>query len=453
MRSFHWKYQDRTTYMGIFNDLFNWKPEREENEFSLGRFSDAYKPSASYTIWENALLAFESEKYINSAKLLLDFLKNPEQENISYSEMDGKLSFEFLQGSKKIEGYINEEKFRAESKLAHADELNIGLMRRLLDKNYLLKYSRFALDEERNIIMLFDSYTVDASPNKLYQGLKEMATQADKLDDILVGEFKGLTPINTSHIIDRKETVKDAQYQYLQNKLDECFNEIENGKLNTDQFPGGLSYLLLALNYKIDYLLKPEGFLMDTVEQNHRLYFANDGKEVGFKNKLFINAFRKVMERGKDDIKMELYDVISTFGLTTPSSHENLVSFIDTELPNITWYKENKHDAIALSIPAYIVGYCLFNFALPLPDMKLLDLFYRITEPEFFYGSEKQSKFISSGRPNSKAIRREIDLIIDKYDQVYPELSVSHGMLDFSSMVSFSESYLYMIKSLNLTQS
>lgn len=439
--------------MGFFNDLFNWGAEINEEELTLGRFSDAYKPSSTYNIWESAILAFESEKYMESTQLFLDFLKNPKQENISYVQDDKGIIFEFYQGSKKIQGSINKDSFRAEAQIAKAKSLNIGLMRQLLDKNYLLKYARFALDEENNIVMLFDSYTVDASPNKLYQALKEMAIQADKLDDIIIDEFKDLEHINTSHIIERKELEKDRQYAYLNDKLDECFDEIENGKLNIDQFPGGLSYMLLALNYKLDYLLKPEGFLMDAIEHNHRVYFASDGKEVAGKNNVFIKSFRKIRARKELEIKAELYDVISTFGVTTPSSHENLVAFIDTELSNMEWYKENNHTAIALAIPSYIVGFSLFNNAMPLPDMELLKLFYKVTESGFFYDSEVDNKFVSKGIPSSRAIKNEVEKICSWYLHIYPNLKPDTSILDFTNLVSFSESFLLLVRSLNLSKS
>ena len=61
--------------MGFFNDLFNWGAEINEEELTLGRFSDAYKPSSTYNTWESAILAFESEKYMESTRLFLDFLK------------------------------------------------------------------------------------------------------------------------------------------------------------------------------------------------------------------------------------------------------------------------------------------------------------------------------------------------------------------------------------------
>lgn len=436
--------------MGIFTDLFNWRPDKEEENLDIGRFSDAYKPQSSYKTWEESLLAFEMEDHEKSTTLFLDFLKSKDEENLVYQNKEGTINFHFFQGSKKVTGYQNKEKFRAEVSVAISSDLNIGLLRRLLDRNYLLKYSRFALQDDGTITMLFDSYTVDASPNKLYQGLKEMAIQADKLDDIIIDEFVGLEPINTGHTIDRSDETKDKQYRYMIDQIDNCMNEIRNGKLNTDQFPGGLSFLLLALNYKLDYLLKPEGHVMDILEENHRKFFANDGKEVGLKNKNFIDSFAKIKEREESKVKSELYNVISTFGLTTPTPHETLASLITSELAGMQWYKENGHHAIALSIPTYVVGFSLFNYALPLPDIELLRLYYKVLEPEFFYVDKSASKYYSRNTLNSRNIKKDIEHILDRYKVVYPQLDMDTNKISFDNEVAFAESYLSMIGRLNL---
>ena len=433
--------------MGFFDELFNKSAEQEE-EISLGRFSDAYKPEDQFNLWEASLLAYENEDYLKSAMLLFDFLKNPKAENISYTEEEGAIKFQFFQGSKVISGYLDQDKFRSEVRIAKANEMNIGLSRRLLEKNYLLKHSRFAVDENGCILLIFDSYTLDASPNKLYQGLKEMSTQADKLDDLILDEFRDLRPINQEHILPRNDAQKEKQYVYLLNELKACFHEIDNGKLNIDQFPGGLSFLILAMNYKLDYLLTPEGFLMDTLEQNHRVFFANDGREASYRNNQVIKSFRKVLDREKEEVKAEFYDVISTFGLPNATPHETLANLIQSELEKMQWYKENNHTAVALAIPSYIVGYSLFTYALPKPDMKLLTLFFKVTESAFL----NEGAFISKGLPIPKKVKREVENIEQKYKPLYPHLNIDSSAIDFSNMVSFSESYLNLIKNINLDQ-
>lgn len=438
--------------MSFLSNLFSWEEDKNIENTLLGRYSDAYKPASNYKKWEESILAFESDEFMLSIRLFLDFLKDPKYDNITFSETDNKITFEFFQGSKKITGTADPHKVRAESKIAVAEGLNIGLMRRLLDKNYVLKYARFALDDQNNILILFDSFTEDASPNKLYQALKEVAIQSDKLDDVIIDEFEDLHQVSDAHIIPRSPELRAFQVGYLLEELDKCFNEINYGKLNTDQFPGGLSYLLLALNYKFDYLLQPQGIIMDIVERNHRIYFSSDGKEIAQKNHEFLKTFRKIQERSKEDLEKEMYDVISTFGVTTPTGHDTLANFIDAELTNIHWYKQNNHTAIALAIPSYIVGFCLFNYAMPLPDMELLHLYYKVVEQDFFRITDGEKKYYTGNRINARLVKKEIEQIIEKYVHLFPSMNVDMSILDFKDLVSFAESFLRMVRALEIKE-
>ena len=64
-----------------------------------------------------------------------------------------------------------------------------------------MNFGRFALGESNELLVVFDTYTLDGSPYKLYFALKEMATQADKFDDLLLDEFDMLKPVEVSHLL------------------------------------------------------------------------------------------------------------------------------------------------------------------------------------------------------------------------------------------------------------
>ncbi len=438
--------------MGFFTELFNWSPETETEEKSFGRYSDAYKSDSTVQKLESSIQAFESEDYLKSIMFFLESLKNPIQENIQYTETKERIDFQFFQGSKVIQGYANSEYFKAEARVVTATEMSNELFRKLLERNFLLKYSRFALDTENNIVMLFNSYTRDAHPNKLYNALKEMAIHSDKMDDIIIDEYQSIESVNTSHLKFRPELLKQQQFQLLIENFEKCCLEFEKSDLNPVQYPGAYSYLLLSFNYKIDYLLKPEGKLMDLLEHNHRIYFKNDGKDIHLKNLQFISKFKKYLERDKETIKSEFYDVVSTFGHVISSTHETLIGFIESELSNMHWYKDHNHTAIALAIPSYIVGYCFYNFALPLPDMKLLQLYYKITEPDFFYAWKDSNRMLNGDKLDAALIKKEMAAIIEEYKPIYKNLKIDFKHLDFTTLVNFSESYMNIFKSLDLSK-
>ena len=84
--------------------------------------------------------------------------------------------------------------------LAIMETPGTAIMRRLLDLNFSLMYTCCALTERQTLCMAFDTDVETASPNKLYYGLKELATKADKQDDLLVQDFTSLTPLDVEHI-------------------------------------------------------------------------------------------------------------------------------------------------------------------------------------------------------------------------------------------------------------
>src|SRR5205823_12496594 len=110
---------------------------------------------------------------------------------------DGK--FELFQGSKIVRGEYNDQFLKAEVTLARMPKPSTPVMRRLLEMNFNLFYSRFAMDNDR-LNMRFDSDMSTATPNKLYYGLKELATKADKQDDLLVQNFSVLEKADIEHV-------------------------------------------------------------------------------------------------------------------------------------------------------------------------------------------------------------------------------------------------------------
>ena len=107
--------------------------------------------------------------------------------------------------------------------------------------------------------------------------------------------------------------------------------------------------------------------MMETLERIHRLYFAKTDKNIAQKNRVLRKEFQKILDRSKEEAFKEMYRVNCTFGITVPVNHDRVKSFINGELHNMDWYQEHGYDDIALAIPGYIVGYCLFYYSVPKP--------------------------------------------------------------------------------------
>jgi len=340
----------------------------------------------------------------------------------------------------------------AEAKIAKTSTLEIGFLRRLIEENYGLKYSRYALDDDDNVTMVYHTSSHDGSPYKNYYGLKELATSADKQDDVIVEEFNSLSNINTGHTEDTPAHIKEIKYDFLIKCIESAIKEVNEGKLNIDQYPGGISYLLLENVYKCDYLLKPEGYTMKQFEEIHKIYFQKDGKSPQYKNREIIKLLKKILERKKEDFFQEWYDVKATFGVTAPTPHANLANFIDNELNNLDWYQSNRHLAVAQAVPNYIVGYYLFNYSVPAIDKALLHLYYEVVEYEFMKQVGIDKGYVLKGKLNRSLIKSKVSSILKKYKPIYPAINPKYSVLKYDTILNFSKSYLIFVRHLNLVK-
>ena len=433
--------------MGIFTQLFGNKKKQESDYLLFGRFSDAYKSQDQYDAWDQSITMFENQLYLDAYIKFFEYLKDESQDNIKVWSDGNELEFELFQGSKQLKGIANEHIFRAVCKIATTTDVNIGFLRRLIEQNYKLKYGRYCLDQDNDIAIIFDSFSLDASPYKLYYALKEITMAADKQDDLLIDEFDELTAVNIAHTTTISDDEKDVKYQYLQSVLTAIFHEIEHGPLDANKYPGGINYLYLDAAYKIDYLVRPEGYLMEVLERINRRYFAKDQKNPAQKNVILKKEFQIIQQRPKEDVKTELYHSYFTFGVTTPSDHSALQTFISGELKNMDWYIDNSYSRIAQAIGGYIVGFSLFNYSVPKPDRAFLHLYYRIFEEQFFKKLGYDTKYINekTNEPQKNEIVRAIQNLRDQFRKEYPNLRCSTRALDFSRKDKLAKTFLQMI--------
>lgn len=435
--------------MSFFERLFGTEKKADLPDIRFGRYSDAYHTTDQDAAFDQAVKDFEEERYLASYKSFFSYLKNDEEGNIKYWEEEGVVKFELFQGSKKIVGYGDAKKLHAEAKVAKVNKLQASFMRRLLDKNYELKYSRFTLTPENEIAIIFDTYTIDGSPFKLYAALKELATNADKQDDILLDEFETLEEADLHVRRELPDWEKEVKYNYIIQEIKAAFHEIDHGKLNVDKYPIAITYLLLFLCYKLDYLVKPEGYMMEALERIHRLAYEQDGKNAAQKNLLLRKEFQKLLDRPKALYFKEMYEVSATFGITAPIDHQKVALAIDQEIQNAKWYREHGHTKIALAIPGFIASRCLFYFAVPKPDKALFHLLLQILEADYF----KKLGFdvcCNGEKLDERQIKRRIREIADQYKETYPSFAPNLKTLDFSDLSIFAASYCQMIKELAL---
>ena len=126
--------------MGFWDRFRNGKDEgAAQPNIKFGRYTDSYKSSKNYEAWDRALAAFEAEDYLESYRQFFTYLKDANENNVKWWEENQGIRFELYQGSKKICGFADAQKIKAEAKVALTDSLNVGFMRRLIEKNFSLE--------------------------------------------------------------------------------------------------------------------------------------------------------------------------------------------------------------------------------------------------------------------------------------------------------------------------
>ncbi len=433
--------------------FFGRRKKKVETEPAIffGRYSDNNKPVEKVNRWTDADNLFKEKKYTESFDAFFEYLRDDSLNNVVHERNESNGRFQFYQGSKIVRGNYDSEHLHAEVTLAKMPSPNIPVMRRLLEMNFNLYYSRYALDGER-LCMRFDSDIETANPNKLYYGLKELSTKGDKQDDLLVQDFTSLQTIDTEHIIEVPPGEKEIKFRWLQKWIDEAISYIKT--LDADKFSGGIAYLLLALAYRIDYLITPEGKVLHDLEKIVEIYFKKDERQTIEKNRDMIAEFEKLKNRRKEEMLATLYRSKHTFAIVSPHNYKTIADSIHNANQNIKWYSDNNYPLIAAQIAEYGIAYCQYSYSLPRPVTEFYHLFMMINHGEYFKELGFNSSYYNTQTRqfDPENITDRIRQIIDKWKTKYPNLKMKYENIKYDSLVSFNVSFTTEVEQLNLEQ-
>jgi hypothetical protein len=349
-------------------------------------------------------------------------------------------------------GELGLEWFFVKARIARGESFSIGVMRKLLESGIDLQYCRYSIDKENYLCLVMDGFTSEASPYRLFFGLREMAIKADKLDDLLLDEFEQLTPINNQHIIEYPESVAKIRSDFYYKTLKSALDPLAIGNLSDERHPGAWTYIFLSAIYKIDYLVCPEGRAMELIENAHLNYFNQDGTDVYQKSEALRKAVQELASIPIEKLQKEIYKVNHTFGVKSTVPFQTISEFINAELSAIEWYRANKHDNVCYAICTYITGYILFSFSAEEPVLELLHLYYKCEEPLFFKNLGLDSFDVSddaSFKNSESKLRSSVKKILSKYEKKYPGMNHS-SELNCETRLDFFMSLLLLVRDLNL---
>lgn len=436
----------------MFDKLFGRNRKKEEPaagpEIPFGRYSDNNKPLAKVNRWTEADTLFKEKKYTESIDAFFDYLCDDKAENVVYERSGAEGRFHFYQGSKIVRGHFNSETLKAEVTLARMPQPSVPVMRRLLEMNFNLYYSRFALDNDR-LCMSFDSDIETASPSKLYYGLKELATKGDKQDDLLVQDFSILQAADSEHLGEIPAKEKEVKYEYMQKWIGGTLELIAG--LDADKFSGGIAYMLLALIYKIDYLISPEGKILSDLEKITGIYFKKDERQVAEKNRDMIEAFKAIQAKPREEVYNYLLRSKYTFSIVAPQQYKTVADSIHGANQNLVWYRENNYPHIANQIAEYGITYCQYSYSLPKVITDMIHLFMMVNHSEYFKALGYTQSYYDpqTGRFDQEAIIDRIRDIQTAWKEKYPLMDFKTQNLRFDSLVNFNFTYTTEMEFLN----
>lgn len=412
----------------------------EKSSFPFGRYTDRNKTNEQRAKWSQAVAMFNQKNYLASHTDLMEYIKDHEINNLKYSVTGDTLNFEFIQGSNIIKGQSNPKKFEAVSNIAKMDTPSVPVMNKLMRMNLMLKYSKFAL-KDNFICMKFSSSLIDASPNKVYYGLQELARKADQQDDLLISEFSSITEIENESTIKTDALKQATQIKYIRQWISDTMQEIN--RLDKNSFSGGIAFLLLNLTYKIDYLIKPQGVLMNSLDKIHNIFFAKNEETTQQKNSKIIDIFNEIS--GWEDAKLKegLYDTISTFSLVNPKDHKGVMDTIFAEIKKADWYVTNGYPKIVDSIYEYAVSYAFFTYGMHYPTMHVFDLVMNIYNPDFYKEMGIKTNYVDNqGNLNREAILSKIHHVVSASKQEFPKIDFRVQNLKFDNKRTFYHSLM-----------
>jgi hypothetical protein len=436
--------------MDVFDRFFGWARRKDGGmpDVRFGRYSDNNKSVDKVARWNQAEQAFREQDYGTCMDAFMDYLRDDALENVVTERRGDMLDFRIYQGSKVVRGTCSPERLVAEVSLARMPEPIVPVMRRLLEQNFSLYYGRYALDGDR-LCMRFETDTRAANPNKLYYGLKELAIRADKQDDLLLEDFRQLHSLDQEHIQPLPDEECKVKCNWFRRFIQDTLTQIEG--LDPDKMAGGISYLLLGLAYRLDYLIAPEGALQQELEKVIALFYTKEEKPVVEKNTQMAEAFRRLAARSDAEIRPSLFRSVSTFSIVAPQPGKVVSESLFTAIQNMTWFRDNKQPRMAEQILEYGYSFCQYSYSLPRPLTELYHLFMQVNHPEYFHDLGFSPLYDQEKNEFAKSIIEDIaEDIVERWNVKYPGLGWKRSPGRYENLLSFNHSFLSEVQGMNL---
>jgi len=439
--------------MSLFNKLFSVKSRTkfnfsDEPPIFFGSYTDRNKTKLQYEQWDKSLSLYKDKKYLDAYELFFNYLKDKTLENVTFIRKNNRINFEFIQGSKIIKGSVNDQEIYAEAEVVRFEDISTPVMRKLLRQNYHLYYSKFVIKNDVYSLKYF-SPVEDAKPDSLYEALKELATEADMFDDVLIDEFDSVHPINIDHIQEIPEEIKQIKLKYFRVWLNDTLKKVKNQ--DTEKDMELISYILQNLLFKTYYLLAPQGTLLSDIRFLQQSLIQKGDYTVKELNLNLIESLNELKNKTDQELTKSLYRVDATFAVNRPTAFNQVKTFIQDEIKKAQACIDEIKIDDALEICEHILSYSSITYGMPAIANKLLHVVWRVLYPEYFKELGFSHEYYSAVKAqfNIELTKAKIENVIDDAKKQHVKMKFKLENIDFNDKLKFMLSFFNEFQSLN----
>lgn len=375
-----------------------------------GRFSDAYKRKDQYEAWDEAQISFSEGNWTDALTHMMVFLENETGDNIMKTSETGMHTYLLLQGSTQAKLCLEEDHFRAEVNLVRGGNWPMALLRKLLEANYRLKYSRYALAED-TIQLVFDTVVDDLDAYKMYYALRELSLHADSHDDLIAHDWVGIELTDVDHLKKLTKAQRDILIDFAQERLLELGELLDPASQREEVERASL---VMCELFTLDYISCPQGRFAEWIVDVLNDYIQQDITQEEA-NRHAWEHMKRWNSLKDHNWEKEFYSFTSTFGDLEACSLESVNRLIEAEWSTLNWYLKQANSESGLRYGMYIIGKILYSYAPPLWVRYLFDISYQLALPQVFQAFGYEELLNSKGVIHKKRLRRRLSEVMSHF--------------------------------------
>lgn len=288
----------------------------------------------------------------------------------------------FQQGSRFIRVNVGDGMIHASVLIAKGEVIPLSLMRYLLESNFPFEYARFTL-EGHSILLRFDADIAVYGLDRIHDGLRELALQAERQHYVLREKFEDLHDADAATPLPLPEWEQDIQCRYFAEWMSEALSM--TATMDPLRHREGISDVLLTALLRIYGLIRPEGALRIAVKKLlEDFYSEQNAASWEEMNQQLRNGMEALAAWPVKDIRKCCYyypRIFSEGEKFQPKQLANLVKYVKGYLP---FYRENGYAHIENTSWEYPMAFLGYKYLLPQPLAAMTQLFFQINHPEYF---------------------------------------------------------------------